>query len=348
MQDLEAQLDRWVDAGLLDRDQAAAIAAHEAAHEPTHEAAHVRPAATSPSPPPPPSAAPSEQPAPTRRVAGAEAVGYVGAALVVGALSRLLAELWGTLTVGGKLALVALATVLAFGAAAALQREARPAVTRLTSVLLAVGVLGTAWFVGLVAAEVLDTGEVVVVVAASGAASVVAVGLHLWRRRGLGQVVALVSLVVLSMSALQLPALPPSPAWSGLLLWGLGVAWLLAGRGGWIPPATLAGVLGGLTALVGSQVASVDDPRLLWLLVGVATAGALVGLALVADALHHLVVGSLGLFVFVPQVVFELFGDAIGGPAALLVVGLLLVVLAVGLGRAGREVVHDARQGASS
>src|SRR6056297_2901329 len=344
MQDLEAQLRRWVQAGLIDEPQASAIAAHEAAHTDTPAPADT------PTPAAGPPVAPSSAAAagPTRRVASAEAVGYVGAALVVGALGRLLAELWGTLTIGGKLTLVALVAVLAFGAAAVLHREERPALMRLTSVLLAVGVLGTAWFVGLFAAEVLDTDEVVVIVAASGASSVVAVGLHAWRRRGLGQVLALVSLVVLAMSALQLPALPPSPRWAGLLLWGLGVAWLLAGRGGWMPPATLAGVLGGIAALIGSQVASVDDPRLLWLLVGVATAGALVGLALVADALHHLVVGSLGLFVFVPQVVFELFGDAIGAPAALLVVGLLLVVLAVGLGRAGREVVHDARQGASS
>lgn len=348
MHDLEVLLDRWVEAGLLDRDQAAAIAAHEAAREAADEAARTRPGATSSSQPPPPPPAHGERPAPPRRVAGAEAVGYVGAALVVGALGRLLAELWGTLTTGGKLTLVALVTVLAFGAAVALRREDRPTLQRLTSVLLAVGVLGTAWFVGLLAADVVDLRPEAVAATASGAASVVAVGLHLWRRRGLGQVVALVSLVVLSMSLLQLPALPPSPQWSGLLLWGLGVAWLLAGRGGWIPPATLAGVLGGLTALVGAQVASVDDPRLLWLLVGVATAGALVGLSLVADVLHHLVVGSIGLFVFVPQVVFEVFGDAIGAPAALLVVGLLLVVLAVGLGRAGREVVHESREGASS
>jgi di/tricarboxylate transporter len=54
---------------------------------------------------------------------------------------------------------------------------------------------------------------------------------------------------------------------------------------------------------------------------------------------HHLAVGAIGLFLAVPQLVIEWFGDAIGAPATLLLVGVLLVLLAVGLGRARREVV---------
>ena len=75
-------------------------------------------------------------------------------------------------------------------------------------------------------------------------------------------------------------------------------------------------------------------------------AAALVGLAVVRDRLHHLAVGAAGLFVLVPQLVFDLFGDAIGAPATLLVVGLLLVLVAVGLGRARREVAAEATDGA--
>jgi hypothetical protein len=44
--------------------------------------------------------------------------------------------------------------------------------------------------------------------------------------------------------------------------------------------------------------------------------------------------------------VFDLFEDTIGAPATLLVIGLLLVLLAVGLTRARREIApgahHDA------
>jgi hypothetical protein len=63
---------------------------------------------------------------------------------------------------------------------------------------------------------------------------------------------------------------------------------------------------------------------------------------------HPLVLGAGGLFVLAPQVVFELFGDAIGAPATLLVVGLLLVLVAVGLARAGKQVRRaDATAGPS-
>jgi hypothetical protein len=51
------------------------------------------------------------------------------------------------------------------------------------------------------------------------------------------------------------------------------------------------------------------------------------------------------LFVVVPRLAFELFGDTIGAPATLLVIGLLLVALAVGLGRAGREIRSARRPG---
>ncbi|MEX2422278.1 MAG: hypothetical protein WD670_10735, partial [Actinomycetota bacterium] len=108
--------------------------------------------------------------------------------------------------------------------------------------------------------------------------------------------------------------------------------------GNWLAPRSVAEVLGGLHALVALQVASFGDPRTAGLALGVVLATALVVLAVQGDAGHLLIVGALGLFVLVPQIVFEIFGDAIGAPATLLVIGLLLVLLAVGLGRVRREV----------
>ncbi len=326
----------WVAAGLLTPEQAERIMAYEA------ERAVSDPAPSVPPPPPSSAAAP---PAPGSRrpsgVAGAEAIGYVGAALVVSALGRMLSELWRELTTTGRLSLAGLVAVLALAAATGLHRIQRPALQRLTSVLFSVGVLAVAWFAGLVADEVIGARGAVISVTASAAAAALAVPLYVWRPRGLPQATALAAVLATVLSLLALPALTPDVYWFGLLAWAVGVAWLLAGLGRWALPAGLAGVLGGVVALLGVQVATFDGERLAMLLLGVATAGALVGLAVWADTLHHLVVGAVGLFVLVPQVVFELFGDALGAPAALLVVGLLLVLLAVGLGRAGREVRRD-------
>lgn len=144
-----SRLDDWVAAGLLDPEQAERIAAYEAEHAPA-----------APPPPPPSDSSPAHTPVPssTRRrpsgVAGAEAIGYVGAALVVSALGRMLAELWRELTTAGRLTLAGLVAVLALAAATGLHRIPRPALQRLTSVLFSVGVLAVAWFAGLVADEV--------------------------------------------------------------------------------------------------------------------------------------------------------------------------------------------------
>lgn len=339
MYDLETRLARWVAAGLVEPDQAEAITRFEARRDPSTSLPHTA-SADGRAPDGPPSRHPAGRPGTAHgsQVAGAEAVGYVGAALVLGALGRIVAEVWPELLAWGRLTLAALVAVLAFATAAALVATPRAALQRLVSVALTVGVIATAWLGGLVASELLGWREAPVAVAASGAAFAAAVPIYVWRRRALAQATALATTVALALSLVFLPRLEVTTSWVGLLLWGLGLAWLLAGRGGWLTPARLAGVLGGLLALLGAQVGSFGDARLLWLSLAIATAAALVGAAVYGDTLSDLVVGALGLFVLMPQLVFELFGDAIGAPAALLIVGLLLLLLAVGLGRAGQKV----------
>lgn len=315
MRDLTTRLQEWRDAGLVTDDQIASITAYEAERG---------------------DAAPTVR---DRRPLAAEAVGYVGAALAVGAIFLLFAEIWQELLVGGRLALVGLLTVLLFGGGTALRRIDRPPLQRLTSVLLSGGVAGVGWLTTIVAADVLDWADADVGLAIGVATTVVSVPLYLLRRRALPQLTVLVSASVLIGALLARPALEPSPAWVGLTFWTVGVVWLLLALGGWLQPTRVAAVVGGVVALVAVQVASFDDARTVLLLLGVATAAALIGLAIAAGGVHHLTVGAIGLFVLVPQLAFELFGDAIGAPATLLVVGLLLVLLAVGLGRARREVV---------
>jgi uncharacterized membrane protein len=316
-------LERWVEAGLIQPEQADAIAAHEATR---------------------PDGRPGRQgqsrraPRPPRRSLAAEAVGYVGAALAVGAVGLLVADTWDGLRHGGRLALVALLAVALGGAAAATSRQGRAPLQRLTSVLLTGVVAAVAWFVALVAAVDLGARGARVAVLSAGAALLVAAPLYAWRRRPLPQATVLVPVVALAVASLSSVDLPPPAWWYGLVLWAIGVAWALAGHGGWLPPAPLAGALGGVVALLGVQVASFEGARAGMLTLGVVSAALAVAVAVWHDTPHHLAVGAVGLFLLVPQLVFELFGDAIGAPATLLVVGLLLVLLAVGIGRVRRQV----------
>jgi hypothetical protein len=323
--DLRERLDVWTNAGLLAPDQADAIARYEAEH-PSRETAGQPPQEPLPRPTAP-------------RVLPAEAIGYVGAALAFSAIAWMLREVWIDLTTYGQLALIGLLTVLLFGGGAALARSTSAPLQRLTSVLLLGGLVGAGWCTGILGFEVVGVRTELGAVLVAATLAVLAVPLYLLRPRALPQVAALGALVALAVTLLLLPGLTPDPWVFGLVLWAIGCGWLLASLGGFLPPSGISGVLGGSLALLGSLIAGTGfGVNAWWLGLGVLTAAGLVGLALWRDTLHHLVVGSLGLFVLVPTLAFELFGDTIGAPATLLVIGLLLVALAVGLGRAGREI----------
>jgi MFS family permease len=314
MGELEERVRNWHDAGLVSEEQLTAILAFEARHgrrEPDGGA--------------------------SRRTMIAEAVGYVGAALAIGAIALLLRDLWPELLTGGRLMLVGVLTVLLLGSGFALRRTERGPVQRLTSVLLTGGVIGVGWLTAIVAVDVIGWREARVALAIGVVTGAVALPLYLMRSRALPQVTLLVTVIVVVTAALSIPALSLDPMWYGLVLAAVGVGWLLLGMGGWLHPRRLAEAVGAVVAVFAMQSGSFEH-RVLMLSLGVALAGGLVGLAVASDRVHHLVVGAVGLFLFVPQLVFELFGDAIGAPATLLVIGLLLVLLAVGLGRARREV----------
>ncbi len=329
MNELRDRLDRWVDAGLITAEQAAAIDAHERA----------RPGVT------PAPVADSAQPASAARgrTTAAEAIGYVGAALAIGAVVLLLGEVWSDLLVAGRLAILATLTAALAGSAGALRRVASPAMSRLRAALFVASIAGAGWFAGVVASDVAELSGDWTGVVVGATVTAAAVALYATTRHTLLQVATLVGVMILVISALQVPQLPVAAMWHGVSISSIGAAWLLTAYGGWHTPRWLASVTGAGLVLVGAQVASYDEPRWAALTVGLVAAGLLVAAAIRFDALHLLVVGAVGTFVLVPQLVFDVFGDVIGAPATLLLVGLLLVLLAVGIGRVRREVGHAAR-----
>jgi hypothetical protein len=318
MRELPTKLETWRAEGLLSPEQAEAIAAFEAA----------RPEPTSP-----------------RRTLFAEAIGYVGAALAVGAVGMIVSNVWEQLSTGPRLVLVGLLTLILAGAGTGLRTQTRDPLQRLASVLFTGAVVGVGWFVAIVASEVADLVEAEVALAVGGAALAAALPLYLLRKRALHQLTVLVATIVVAVSALSLPTMEIDPIWYGLTISGIGAAWFALAFGGWLIPRFLGEVTGAALAILALQVTGRADQS--WpLFLAVALAGGLVALAIVTDRLHHLVVGAVGLFILVPQLVFHLFGDTLGAPAVLLIVGLLLVLLAVGIGRARREVGGSPARGA--
>lgn len=315
MQQLRERLQDWTDVGLITVDQAARIEQHEQGRD---------------------------QPARSRSLTSpAEAIGYVGAALALGAIALILGDLWDELLLGGRLALVGVLTVALFGAGLAVRTSTSAPMQRLTSVLLTASVGGVGWFTAVVASDVLDLRESAVATSVGGVMFIVAGALYLWRPRALPQLATLGSAAFTAGWALSLSPLDPGTQWYGLVVGTVGVAWCVLALGAWLTPRVVGEVAGALVAFLGVQIAAFGDPPELALGIGLLLAGALVVLAVRTDVLHHLVVGALALFVLAPQLVFELFGDEIGAPATLLLVGLLLVLLAVGLGRARRELARD-------
>jgi hypothetical protein len=309
MRELDASLQLWRAEGLLTPEQAEAIAAYEAVHGEGHA---------------------------PRRTLFAEAIGYVGAALAVGAVGMIVSNIWQELTTGPRLTLVGLLVVLLGGAALALHRAERAPLQRLATLLFTSAVVGVGWFTAIVATEVATLEGAEVGLAVGGVAFVASLPVHLFRPRALHQLTVLVAALVVAVSTLSLAPMPVDPLWYGLTVSAIGAAWFALAAGGWLLPRVLAEVSGSVLAVFALQATGGDE---LWpLLLAITLAGALIALAIASDRMHHLVVGAIGLFVIVPQLVLRLFGDTLGAPAVLLIIGLLLVLLAVGIGRARREV----------
>ena len=326
--DLEDRLEAWERAGILSPAQRDRIRAFEAAA-----------GAPSISPSGAPERAAPERDARRGRIS--EIVGYVGAAFAIGAVGLLFQQIWDRFEPWAQVTLVLLLAVTAIAAGAALLRRPGLPLRRLTAILWLAGVAAAGWAAALVGNSLglreeplaLFVGLTVVMVGAV----LLRVGQH-----AVVQIATAIGLIVAVFSAVSLASpLPPAPTTSGVLLIGGGIAWALAGGGGWLGPVRTAEVSGSVLALIGSQFFASGDVRVAGLFIGLGIAALVVASSLVGERPHLLLVGAAGLFVIVPRLVFELFADTIGAPATLLTVGILLILLAPGLGRVRSGRVRD-------
>lgn len=254
--DLDGLLHRWRAAGLLDADQARAIARFERE-------------ATIPTELPPP---------PRRRVpVAAEALGYLGGALAVTGLVIVLSRYWSDLAPGARVAISG-ATALALLGAGAATRETDPALARLRGVLW-LGSTVAAVTCAVVLADALGADDERILVLAGGAAATVA-GAALWRasrNRPLQQVSCIAGAAVLAGAAADLAL---SGFAGGVAVWLVGAAFVALGLWGVTTAPAVDQAAGAIAVVVGGTVMAGN-----WeaggLLIGVASVLALLAVAVV-------------------------------------------------------------------
>ncbi|HEX9711984.1 MAG TPA: DUF2157 domain-containing protein [Actinomycetota bacterium] len=296
-------LQRWTDAGLIRSEQRGAILEHERARTVSG----------------------------SRIPAVVEVLIYLGAAAVSGAVIALLSDVWEDLSTPGRFTLLALLSVAAGVGGAVLRGPGNTPITRAASVLwlLSVGFLVFA-LIGVGADEPEEAWQGLLLV--GGPSLVLAAAYQRLQPRApqMFAVFGTAITVALGLSDLVTPL--------GETSGGIAVALVGAGAGaltraGRLTPEGVAYALAGITLLAGMWIPGFEDGGAWAEALAIAFAAALLGASVAIRSTHLLIVGALGLFLFVTTSVMRHFADTIGVPVALLLVGVLLIGSAVMVAR---------------
>ena len=307
--DLSAAIDRWLADSIITAEQASQMRAD-------------RPE------PAPPDRVNREGLAPIPRTSRAalvtEALGYVGGAIIVVALGMVAGDLWNTMTVDVRLALVAVLTLILLVAGNLIPAPLGATGARLRSVLWLASSAGLAALLGIGASE--WTGWTFQGVATFTALGTALYSADLWwaHHHLLQQVAVFVALLVGVGTGISL--LPDAGALPGLAVWGVSAAWFALSWGGLIPGRHVGTVLAALGLVAGAT--SVADQG--WgVFLALATVSALIGLALTFRDLYLLGAGAIGTLFVLPPIMGQYFQGALAPGLVLLGLGALLVVAAV-------------------
>jgi hypothetical protein len=297
--DLVEHLERWVDEELISRAEAEAIARFEQRDEVE----------------------------PHRISLVTEAIGYVGAALLLAAGASLVSRFWEDTDELVRIAVLAIATAVLFGLGWAFRASAEPAVGRLAGVLW-IGAVGTAaGLAAVITFDVANTEGRVPAFAAGMVAILVAIPLYVVRRKVLQHIALFLGATLAVASAFGIE----DSFVSGLAVWVFAASWAVAGGTKLLPPQRAAYALGSLAMLMGAQsVADITDAGL-WL--GLATAAALLAASVVRHERVLLGFGVVGLFVFLLRTIQEYLGEGAAMAIGLAGTGLVVLVVALLLSR---------------
>lgn len=287
-------LDEWVEAGLLTREAASAIRRHEAAKAAGPQSSLV-----------------------------AEALGYLGAVVMLAGAAILAGLYWADLPVSARLVLTAGVALVLLGAGAAVPGRGGPA-GRLRSVLWAGAVAATAGAAGVLATGVLDRHDGHALVVVGPVAALVASLAWSASSTWLQQLSLLVPLL-LTAAGLALETTSAGSSWVGAAVWVVAVAWTGASWAGVLAPRVTGVPFGVPSAVLGAMTTDSDTGVALGLLTAL---GALV-LALGERSAPWLAVAAVGLLLTTTRAATTWFPGRLSGALALLVAGAVAVSAAV-------------------
>lgn len=297
---LDHDLTRWIEEGIITADQAERIRSLE-----------------------------SRRSGGTATSRGIEALAYLGATLVLVALFLLGQELWDQFEPWGHFALGLIVTGVLLAVGWLLGRSTEATVSRAQTFAWLLAVPASALAGYSLISEILgvrdrENGVWIALVA-------FVVALLLWGvRHSTLQLVALGGATLMT-TIMFLTRFSNLPEWApGLSFFGLGVIWLLLTWGGVFTPTRTSYALGSVAVLFISFPESNDMP---WPLFGLLIALGLVAISVRLSENVMLGLGIAGLFVYVPMLIFEWFGDSLGAVVALLISGLVLLGVVIGVVR---------------
>ena len=302
---LTSALGRWERAGIIDRDQARRIQDLETLRL---------------------------QPGEPRLPMAAEAVGYLGGALmIVGGLVAF-GQVWDDLPIGVRITAPATAALVLLGAGAIVRRRVEPAFERLASASWFLATGAATFTAGVAARDAMEIGPPGTVLGVGGVALVAAVLLWLFLPQPLQHVAVLAAAVTTAVGLVAIAGEPQTPMPYGIAVWAVGGVWMLLARNNQMPPALLGWLTGGLTMLAGSQaVAGHNGTAAPGLTLGIATVVAIFVIAVIRSDPALLGLGVVGVFWFVPQAVVYFVGDALGISLTLALIGVVLLAMAASL-----------------
>ena len=292
--DPSADIERWVEVGLIDSNQAAAIVEFEAAR--------------------------AEPPGAGR---GMEALAYLGSALILIALGLLLKEFWDEVAAWGRFFLALAMTLILLAAGSVLGRNRHPAAQRAKSF---------AWFLAVgsgVLTAITGIGDWANLASEDAAlvasATALALGAALWVRSRTSLQLVATGIASAATVAAVVAKFDVSPNYRfGVGFFALGVAWLALTWRRILEPVRTGYAVAAILILL---IAFPESTNMPWPLLGVGAGLGLVTASVQLDQAVLLGIGVAGLFVYIPMTVFELFGDSLGVPVALLITGLVLLGL---------------------
>jgi hypothetical protein len=275
-----------------------------------------------------------------RRVAS-EVAGYLGIALAMGGAGVLLGQYWDELGVVGHVLVPLAGAVVAYGSALLLERSDSGSARRLSQTLLAIGVLASAVTAAMVAQPIAEnaygSGSTLAanwtMLAGSVAATLVG-GVTWWLRKGsLTQIAFIAGLAANVIAALNFAGPEPTfPFWVfGAVLVSIGSAWVALGATERMVPVRTALAAGSVVVLQGlTMMTNSDAGYNTWaavLGIGFGVAGIALSIALKRAIL--LGCGAVAIVMFSMTTVMEEFGNRVGAPILLLVMGVVFIAVAV-------------------